>query len=177
VARGEGRKDVIDSGTTQRASQSDSKTPSRRRHHHHHHHHHHKYYSRIPSVVLEPKPEVLRNSVGKPARKHSSRRPRRKWKRNTQLNLEETGKDCVKTDFKWLRTGSIRIMFAFFMSAFFVGSPVMGRSPVRGLLQTSYNTQQFEKSVLKWNEPQGLMLKKRRTQRTARSFCVENEFV
>ena len=77
-------------------------------------HHHHKYYSHIPSAILELKPEVLHNSVGKPARKRSSRRTRRKWKRNTQLYLQETGKDCVKTNFKWFRIGSIRIMFAFF---------------------------------------------------------------
>lgn len=92
VARDEWRTDVLDRRTTQRASQSNSKTPSRRRRRCscrcHHHHHHQNYYSRIPSVVLELKPKVLHNSAGKPARKHSSRRPRRKWKRNTQLYLK-----------------------------------------------------------------------------------------
>ena len=99
-----------------------------------HHHHHQNYYSRIPSKILELKPKALHNSVGKPARKHSSRRSRRKWKLNTQLYLKETGKDCVKTDFRWFRIGSIRIIFAFLMPVLCVGSPVMGRSPVRGFL-------------------------------------------
>ena len=127
-----GRQTFITSGTNYRTSQSISKHPptttaniitttSN------------KYYSRVPSVVPELKPELLHNLVAKLARNHLRRSTMRKWKGNTKMDLKETGRNCVNR-LQLVEDRENRHGRWPFVSVFCVWSLVLGQSPVRRVL-------------------------------------------